>query len=81
MGKWTQNAPFYPYTINSAILTPTGVRADSLSALQQPSFDGKIDTTTLNLTFSSRPVENLAIRAPFRSYDLTQQDEPFRHHR
>jgi hypothetical protein len=77
LGKWTQNAPFYPYTINSAILTPAGARADSLSALQQPSFDGKIDTTTINFTFSSRPVEHLALRAAFRSYDLSNKTDRF----
>jgi hypothetical protein len=77
LATWTQNAPFYPYTINSAILTPAGVSASSLSALQQPSFDGKIDRTTINLTFSSRPVENLAIRAQFRSYDLTNKTNRF----
>ncbi len=70
MGKWTQDAPFYPYTINSAITTPSGVRANTLSALQQQSFGGKIDTTTINLTFSSRPTENLALRAQYRSYEL-----------
>jgi hypothetical protein len=73
LGKWTQDAPFYPYTINTAILTPAGVPASSLSALQQPSFDGKIDTTTINFTFSSRPTENLAIRAAYRSYDLSNK--------
>jgi Putative outer membrane beta-barrel porin, MtrB/PioB len=73
LGRWTQNAPFYPYTINTAILTPSGANASSLSALQQPSFDGKINTTTINLTFSSRPVQNLAIRAQYRSYDLTNK--------
>ncbi|MBK5256921.1 MAG: MtrB/PioB family outer membrane beta-barrel protein [Vicinamibacteria bacterium] len=73
MGKWTQNASFYPHTINSAILTPSGVRADSLQALQQPSFNGKIDTTTVNLTFSSRPTDSLALRAAFRSYDLSNK--------
>ena len=77
LGTWTQNAPFHPYTINTAILTPAGVNASSLSALQQPSFDGKIDTTTVNLTFSSRPVENLAIRAQFRSYDLSNKTDRF----
>jgi hypothetical protein len=77
LGRWTQDAPFYPYTINSAILTPAGGPADSLSALQQPSFGGKIDTTTVNFTFSSRPVENLAIRAQFRSYDLTNKTDRF----
>jgi hypothetical protein len=74
---WTQNAPFYPYTLNTVVLTPTGARADSLSTLQQPSFDGKIDRTMINLTFSSRPVENLAIRAAFRSYDLTNKTDRY----
>jgi len=77
MGRWTQDAPFYPYTINSAITTPSGVAADSLAALQQPSFNGKIDTTTINLTFSSRPVDNLAIRAAFRSYELTNKTDRY----
>lgn len=77
MGKWTQNAPFYPYTNNTVVLTPAGVRADSLAALQKPSFDGKIDTTTLNLTFSSRPTENLALRASYRSYDLENKTNRF----
>jgi hypothetical protein len=77
MGWWTQNAAFYPYTINSAILTPTGARADQLSTLQRPSFDGKIDTTTINLVASSRPLENLGLRASFRSYDLTNKTNRF----
>jgi hypothetical protein len=77
LGRWTQNAAFHPYTINTAILTPAGVNASSLSALPQPSFDGKIDTTTINLTFSSRPVEHLAIRAQFRSYDLANKTDRF----
>ena len=77
MGRWTQNAPFYPYTINSALKTPSGAQADSLSTLQRPSFDGKIDTTTMNLTFSSRPVEDLALRASFRSYDLSNKTNRF----
>ena len=33
IGQWNQNAAFYPYTINSTVLTATGVRADSLAAL------------------------------------------------
>lgn len=73
LATWTQNAPFYPYTINSAILTPTGAQADSLSSLQKSSFNGKINTTTLNFTFTSRPVEGLGLRAAYRSYDLTNK--------
>ncbi len=77
LGKWTQDAPFYPYTINTAVLTPGGARADALSTLQQPSFDGKIDTTTINFTFSSRPTQNLSLRAQFRSYDLSNKTDRY----
>jgi hypothetical protein len=73
IATWTQNAPFYPYTINSTVLTTDGRRADSLSTLQQSSFNGKINTTTLNFTFSSRPVEGLGLRAAYRSYDLSNK--------
>ena len=68
--RWTQNAQFYPYTINSTILTTAGVRADSTAALQQQSLNGKINTTTLNFSFTSRPVEGLGLRVRYRSYDL-----------
>jgi len=77
LGQWTQNMAFLPYTVNSAVKTPAGVPADSLSALQQPSLDGKIDTTMINLTFSSRPTENLGLHASFRSYDLTNKTKRF----
>jgi putative beta-barrel porin MtrB/PioB len=77
LGRWSQNAPFYPYTINSTILTPAGAPASSVSSLPQPSLDGKIDTTTVNFTFSSRPVKNLAVRAQLRSYDLTNKTSRF----
>ena len=70
-----------PYTINSTILTPTGARADSLSTLQQSSFDGKINTTTMNFTFSSRPVKGLGLRARVPQLRPDEQDEPVRHHR
>jgi hypothetical protein len=73
LASWTQNAPFYPYTANTAVLTLTGVSAASLSALPQASFNGKINTTTLNFTFTSRPVTGLGLRAQFRSYDLTNE--------
>jgi hypothetical protein len=70
MSRWTQNAQLYPYTINSTVLTPSGVRADSLSALQFQHLDGKIDTTTLNFSFSSRPVNGLGLRMAYRSYEM-----------
>jgi len=69
-GSWTQNQQFLPYTINSAILTPAGVAANSSSSLQQQSLNGKMNTSTFNLSFSSRPVKGLGLRARYRSYDL-----------
>ena len=77
LARWTQNASFYPYTLNTMILTPTGARADSVSSLPQPSFDGKIDTTTLNFTFSSRPARNLSLRASYRSHELANKTNRF----
>jgi hypothetical protein len=77
LSRWTQNAPFYPYTINSAIMTPAGLPASDLSALQQPSLNGRIETSTVNLMFSSRPAENLTVRAQFRRYDLSNKTDRF----
>jgi hypothetical protein len=74
---WTQNQPFYPYTINSVVLTPAGARADSTTSLQAQSFNGKINTTTVNLGFSSRPIEGLGLRMRYRSYDLTNKTVRF----
>lgn len=75
-GRWTQNADFLPFTINSAIVTPSGVPATSTAALPQSSLDGKINTTTLNFALASRPVEDLAIRLRYRTYDLTNKTTP-----
>ena len=70
MSKWTQNAQLYPYTINSTVLTGSGAQANSLSALQFQHLDGKIDTTTLNFSFTSRPVDRLGVRMRYRSYEM-----------
>ncbi|MDP2388807.1 MAG: MtrB/PioB family outer membrane beta-barrel protein, partial [Acidobacteriota bacterium] len=77
LARWTQNAAFYPYTLNTVILTPTGARADSLSTLPQPSFNGKIDVTTANFTFTSRPAKGLGLRASYRSHDLANKTQRF----
>ncbi len=73
LASWTQDAAFYPYTINSAILTDTGQPASDVSSLQQRSLNGKINTTTLNFSFSSRPIRGLGLRARYRSYDLSNK--------
>jgi hypothetical protein len=71
--SWTQNEAFLPYTINTAIFTPTGAPANSLATLQQPSLNGKINTSMYNFAFSSKPFEGFGIRARYRVYDLTNK--------
>ena len=73
LASWTQNAAFYPYGANTAVFTPTGQPTFSTSSLQQPSLNGKINTTTLNFSFVSRPIEGLGIRMRYRTYDLSNK--------
>ncbi|MFB3855212.1 MAG: MtrB/PioB family outer membrane beta-barrel protein [Vicinamibacterales bacterium] len=73
LGRWTQDEQFLPFTINTAILTTTGQAASSTAALPQQSLNGKIDTTMLNFSFSSRPVEGLGVRLRYRSYDMDNE--------
>jgi len=77
MATWTQNSAFYPYTSNTTIKTTAGLDASSTASLQVPSLNGKINTNTVNVWFSSRPVQNLGIRARYRSYDLTNKTPRF----
>jgi hypothetical protein len=72
-GQWTQDAAFLPYTINSVVFSPAGAPANSVSTLQQKSLNGKVNTTSVNLGFSSRPIPGLGIRARYRYYDLSDK--------
>lgn len=74
-GTWTQDAPFYPYTANTAINTPSGQNAASRAALPQKSYGGEVNTTMYNLSFSSRPIEGLSLRAQYRVYDLKDKSD------
>jgi len=75
LGTLTQDAPFYPYTASTAINTPAGLNAGSRAALAQASYGGKVNTTMYNLSFSSRPIEGLSLRAQYRVYDLTDNSK------
>jgi hypothetical protein len=77
MGQYNQNASFFPYTQNATITTLTGAPAYLTSSLQAPSFNGKIDTTTFNVWFSSRPIDNLSVRVSYRSWELTNKTNRF----
>ena len=76
-GRWTQNEAFLPYTINSAILTPGGLPANAVSTLQQKSLDGRIDTASYNVTFASRPADDLAVRLRYRNYSYKDKSARF----
>jgi hypothetical protein len=39
--------------------------------------NGRIDSTTLNFSFSSRPADNLSLRARYRSYDMANKTPTF----
>ena len=74
--QWTQDAQYLPFTINSAILTGTGAPASSTASLPAQSLNGKINTTTVNFLFASRPIEGLGVRMRYRSYGLTNKTTP-----
>ena len=75
LSRRTQDAAFYPYTIDSLTLTPGGVRADNVAALPQKSYGGKVNTTMYNVGFSSRPIDGLGLRAQYRVYNLTDKSD------
>jgi hypothetical protein len=60
LGNWKQKAPFYPYTFNTAVTTPQGRPANSTGILPAQSLNGKVDTTTLTFSFTTRPADPLA---------------------
>jgi hypothetical protein len=73
LGQYSQDQSFLPYTSNTTVLTGTGAQASLLSSLQAPNFNGKMDTTTFNLWFSSRPIKDLGVRVSYRSWDLSNK--------
>lgn len=73
LATWTQNAAFYPYGNNSTAFTTAGAPVNVVSSLQQPSLNGKINTTTMYLSFVSRPMPGLGVRMRYRTYDLSNK--------
>src|SRR6202011_5026743 len=71
LGRLSQNAQFFPYSINTSITTP--VLASQTSSLPAQSLNGQIDTQSGVLAVPSRPVEPLHLALRFRRYDLNNQ--------
>lgn len=77
MAQWTQNTAFYPYTINSTVKNAAGIPANTVAALQTTSLNGKINTSTVNVWATSKPIDNLSLRMRYRSYDMTNKTPRF----
>jgi hypothetical protein len=76
MGQWKQGDAFFPYTFNTTVLTADGAPANSTSSLPAKSLNGKINTTTMNFSLSSRPLEALYLNLRYRSYDFKNNTPP-----
>jgi hypothetical protein len=68
MATWTQNASFLPMTMNPLILNGLGQPTNVTTSLQQGSLNGKINTDTTNILFSTRPIDGLGVRVQYRKY-------------
>ncbi|MDH4273305.1 MAG: MtrB/PioB family outer membrane beta-barrel protein, partial [Candidatus Aminicenantes bacterium] len=70
MGQWKQNAAFFPYTFNTAVLTADKTPANLTSSLPATSLNGKVETTTVNISFLTRPLEAMYVNVRYRLYDF-----------
>ena len=68
VASMTNNNPLLPYTINSALVSPT---------LARPNSDISARVTAMNYAFTSRPVTSLWFSARYRQYDFDNRTVPF----
>jgi MtrB/PioB family decaheme-associated outer membrane protein len=68
IGNWSQDASLIPFTSNSALVSP---------ALDRPTADAEARVTSMNYTFTSRPVNTASFTARYRSYDFDNRTPPF----
>lgn len=73
LGHWRQNERLIPFTTNTAITTP--INASDINALPLSRFDGKINTNSEVLTFSSRPIPHFSVNARYRRYEMDNRSE------
>lgn len=72
-----QDAKFYGYTAYTMAKTANTALGVALPGMPQQSLNGKTEAQMINLSFSSRPLEGLTLRAQYRSYDLTDKTKRF----
>jgi MtrB/PioB family decaheme-associated outer membrane protein len=72
-GQWKQNHdPFIGYTVNSAIVTPSGENAVH-AALPAQTLNGQIDVFALNGFFTSKLTDDFRLNARYRFYQNENQ--------
>lgn len=71
LSRWTQNDQLFPYITNTAVVTP--FVASSAASLPVQSLNGKINTNSLVLAVTSKPVAPLKLAVRMRRYDLDNQ--------
>ena len=68
IGNWSQDNPLIPFTINSAL---------PVIPLDRTTTDAQARVTSMNYTFSSRPIDNLLLTARYRTYDFDNRTPIF----
>jgi MtrB/PioB family decaheme-associated outer membrane protein len=68
LGRWSQNDPLIPFTVNSALQT---------IPLDRPTTDVEARVAAMTYTFTSRPVDAVFVSARFRSYDFDNRTPVF----
>jgi MtrB/PioB family decaheme-associated outer membrane protein len=68
IGNWTQDNPLIPFTVNSAL---------PVIPLDRLTTDAEARVTSMNYTFSSRPVETVLLTARYRTYDFDNRTPVF----
>ncbi len=79
MASWTQNAAFYPMTLNPLIVNGSGQPTNSTASYPASSLNGKISTDTTNVYFSTRPIADLGVRVQYRRVRVQGQVGSLRH--
>jgi len=68
IGNWSQNTPLIPFTVNSAL---------PVIALDRTTSDAKARVTSMNYSFTSRPVDTVMLMLRYRSYDFDNRTPVF----
>ena len=74
-GQWTQDDRFIPYATNTAIQQAFAGPGGAPTPLPAQSLDGNINTISLNVQLTSKPIRNTTLLARYRSYDLNNETD------